>query len=348
LRPLLAAGIAAMIVLAGCGGSSTTTKTETQPRGLPGDWQKGMNYASFTADGYNQAFSDQQLQALAATGTKAVEVVVTWYQDDAQGTGVGPDQSTPSDAAILHAMQTAKGLGMNVVLKPHIDLRDNSFRGKLAPTDVDAWFTSYLGMTHRYADIAKNGGATAYVVGTELTSLAEKYPDKWRAIITEARKRFGGTIIYAANWIDEAEKITFWDAVDVIGIDAYMPLDTGQANPTVDQLIEAWKPFEDRISKLHDKVGKPVIFTELGYQSRNGTALRPAGGSVGAANQVPQARAYDAAFRVWSVDKPWFDGIYWWVWPAEPNQPGAEADFTPQNKLAQHTLERWYAYPPVG
>jgi Glycoside Hydrolase Family 113 len=127
-----------------------------------------------------------------------------------------------------------------------------------------------------------------------------------------------------------------------------MPLDTGSANPTVDQLIDAWKPYVDRISALHDKIGKPVLFTELGYQSRLGAALHPSGGSTGGEAQVPQARAYDAAFRVWSVDKPWFGGIYRWVWPAEVGQPGEAADFTPQGKLAQNTLERSYAYPPVG
>jgi hypothetical protein len=346
LTRALAAVAVAAIALTGCGGSSPE---KPKPRGLPGDWQRGMNFVSFTTEGYDQPFSDQQLRALQATGTRAVEIVVTWYMDDKTGTGVGPDdQATPTDASILHAMQTARSLGMTVVLKPHVDLRDGTFRGKIAPSDVNGWFTSYLGMTQRYADIARNGGASAYVVATELTSVAEKYPDRWRAIIAEARKRFGGTIVYAANWIDEAEKIAFWDAVDVIGIDAYMPLDTGNPNPTVDQLIDAWQPYVKRISALHDKVGKPVVFTELGYQSRLNTATKPSGGAVGAADEVPQARAYDAAFRVWSVDKPWFDGIYWWVWPAEPDQPNAAADYTPQGKLAQRTLERWYAYPPTS
>ena len=63
---------------------------------------------------------------------------------------------------------------------------------------------------------------TRLVVGTQLDRTLH-FEDDWRLIIATVRRYFEGTLTYAANWTDY-EKVPFWDALDVIGIQAYFPL----------------------------------------------------------------------------------------------------------------------------
>lgn len=123
------------------------------------------------------------------------------------------------------------------MLKPHVDVADGSFRGQLRPTDPVAWFASYHTMIDHYAALAADGGARTLVVGDELASQSGRTAD-WRALITEVRRRFAGMLTYGANWVDEAEHVGFWDALDTIGVDGYMPL---SRKGTLDQnVLRLW------------------------------------------------------------------------------------------------------------
>ena len=309
---------------------------------LPGDWQKGADMTSWWNDDYAKAPSDQALAALRNTGTTHVAFVTTWYMDTGTSSSIAADgQKTPSDQALLHAMATARSLGMTAELKPHVDVRDGTFRGAIHPADPAAWFSSYRAMIDHYASLAQQGGAGVFVVGTELTSMSENRTDDWRQVIADARSRFSGQLAFAANQLDGAEAAGFWGDLDYIGIDAYMPLDGSDPNPSVQALANAWyqRGYVDRIEALHNRYGKPVIFTEGGYESRYGTAASPWGGAKGASAQEPQASAYQAMYCVWS-QVSWFKGIYWWDWRATPD--GGDT-FTQQGKQAESTMRAWNA-----
>ena len=47
---------------------------------------------------------------------------------------------------------------MEVMLKPHVDVIDGTFRGEIEPADRAAWFASYGSMIDHYADLAERGG----------------------------------------------------------------------------------------------------------------------------------------------------------------------------------------------
>ncbi len=237
-------------------------------------------------------------------------------------------------------MTTARALGMHVVLKPHVDVADGSFRGDIAPADPAAWFDAYRRMSDHYADLAAAGGAEMLIVGTELTSMSG-YEGEWRRVIDGVRARFGGRLTFAANWVDGARRIGFWDALDFIGVDAYMPLATSSGS-TVDELAAAWRDrgYVGELADLHARVGKPVLFTELGYQSRLDTAVTPWGGATEAIDQEAQARAYEAAYRAF-WDAPWFAGIYWWDWSATgASDPGGHPF---AGKAAEGIVRAWNA-----
>ena len=73
-------------------------------------------------------------------------------------------------------------------------------------------------------------------------------------IIANVRKSYTGTVAYNANWGDEGN-VGFWSSVDVIGVDAYYPLDPSSSTPALVDLINAWAPYITSLSALATKYG---------------------------------------------------------------------------------------------
>lgn len=308
-----------------------------------------MHVTAFVPKLYSSRTATRSLEALRRTGTTHAVVVPHLFMAAPTASSVAPSATaTASDDDLLRVAATARSLGMRVVVKPHIEVADGSFRGRIAPVSPQTWFASYTTIIERYAELAERMGAETLVVGTELSSMSG-YEQAWRDVIAAARARFSGRLTFAANWIAGARLVGFWDALDYIGVDAYMPLAAGQdPNPPVQQLVTAWEPYVRQLDELRRAYRRPVLFTELGYQSRLGTARRPAevGGS-GQVSQSAQARAYEAAFRVWSK-VGWFRGIWWWEWSAEGlNERVGDGSFRPAGKQAENVLRRFNGRPPL-
>jgi GAF domain-containing protein len=292
-----------------------------------------VNLTDWTPTGYARSLA--ALQAAQATGATSVSLIPTLYVDDATDSSVARDpQRTPTDDSLIVAARQARQLGMSVTIKPHVDALDGTFRGDLAPVDPAAWFASYRREVARYARLAQAVGATTFIVATELRSLSRD-DEQFRLLIHTARSGFGGQLTYAANW-DEVDRVGFWDALDIIGVDAYVPLQITGA-PSASALQTAWAPFKDKLAQLYATTGKAVMFTELGYESRSGTLASPFAAS-GAADASLQALAYQAAFSTWA-GVPWFRGITWWDWRADGRTD--DRGFSPRGKPAEAILRAW-------
>jgi hypothetical protein len=315
-------------------------------RSLPATWTTGANVTDWSPDGYTQARG--VLEAARADGITSVSLVPTLYLRTAAYSTVRRDpQRTPSDDSIRQAAAQARAMGLEVTIKPHVDVLDESYRGDIRPADPGAWFASYREQLGRYAVLAREVQATTLVIGTELDSMVGDRRG-WMGVIAAARAGFPGTLTYAANWT-AVDDVPFWDRLDEIGVDAYVPL--GDADTAPAQLREAWRPLVTELSALHDRTGKPVAFTELGYQSRS-DGLRTPFAATGAADEGVQARGYDAAFAVWSRI-PWFRGISWWDLPVRPGASSAhDGEFSPRGKQAERVLRGWTGatgpIPPSG
>ncbi len=311
---------------------------------LPAGWQRGINLTAFLPDAYSDPKSEEALATARAAGATIVALTPTSYMANATADEVrGDPAKTPTDESVLAAAAEAHALGMAVAIKPHVDVVDGTFRGEIQPSDPSAWFAGYGRVVDRYATLAQEADADVFVIGTELTSMTDDPADAdaWRALIRRARSAFDGRVTFAANWVQGAERITFWDDLDYIGIDGYMPLRTRNSeNPGSDALVAAWKPYIGGMKALNDEWGKPVLFTELGYESRLGTAARIGQGEA-EISQLAQARAYEAAFRALSP-LPWFAGIWWWEWSAERIGIGpTDGGFNPEGKQAESVLREW-------
>ena len=338
----LTVSLLALIALAAAVVAGATTRMidgGTESRRLPERWQRGVNLTAFLPHAYAGTDAERAMLTARAAGARLVALTPTSYMDTATSSAVLADPAkTPTDASVLAAARAARRLGLTVAIKPHVDVGDGSFRGEIAPSDREAWFTSYGELVDRYAGIADRADAEYFVIGTELTSMSAD-ETAWRELIARARARFSGKILFAANWVDGAEQVSFWDALDAIGIDAYMPLGD-DPEPSVAELVERWQPYAERIGALQERWSRSVLFTELGYESRIGTAARIDQGSA-PLSESAQADAYEAAFEALSR-LPSLRGIWWWEWSAEGLGVGpTDGGFSPEGKQAADVLERW-------
>tara|TARA_R110002096_G_scaffold384301_2_gene578232 strand:+ start:495 stop:1550 length:1056 start_codon:yes stop_codon:yes gene_type:complete len=248
-----------------------------------------------------------------------------------------------SSNGLISTSDTASSLGLTNILKPHIWVR-GSWPGEIAMSnekDWNLWFDNYKDFILYYARIAEKQGIPILCIGTELekASLKEK---KWREIIQAIREVYTGKLTYAANFT-EYQKVNFWDALDYIGIQAYFPLVDHQNAPDLSQLIKGWEKVIPEIEQTNITYQKPVIFTEIGYCNTEDAAqspwVWPSERQDAALSEEVQALCYEAFFEaVW--DKPWMQGVYFWKWYPEPRV--REPDFTPQNKMAEKIMKRYF------
>jgi glycosyl hydrolase family 113 len=316
----------------------------------------GIVHVSWWFDEYTYPDATDSRSDLAATGANWAAVLVTQYQDTANSIVIAPvAEKTPTDAALITAIQDLHGKGMKVMLKPHVDPWNGQWRGDINPTDINAWFASYTQFIVHYAQLAEELGVEAYCMGTELRTISgNANRDRWIAVISAIRSVYSGVLTYAANATfpaDEFTSVSFWDQLDIIGLDGYFTL-TDQANPTLAQLIAAWRSnrFGENavaaVQNFAESRQKPVIFTEIGYKSTDGTNVEPWNfGLTGALDTAEQRDCYEAAFTVWSQQSSWMKGFFWWAWPV-PAPASNNTDYNPRGKPAETVLRTWQE-PPV-
>lgn len=317
------------------------------------EFQKGVAYTSWGDEEYSSLESDSTIMGvIKPLGVNWISVIVTCYQENIESTDIHclTDTKTPTDGDLVHVIQFIHDQGLKVMLKPHIDLSndDSHWRGQIGfrfdTTDWQTWFASYAEFITHYATLAQNNKIDYFVIGTELIETSQRV-DQWRAVIKNIRRLYNGPITYAANQ-GEVFDVAWWDDLDAIGVDAYYPL-SNTNQPTVAQLKEAWKPIIIRLSQLSQQWNLPIIVTEIGYRSINGTN-RMADTSSGALtiDLQEQADCYQAMFEAFQGQK-WWRGVFWWNWSTEPTQGGtADDDFTANNKPAENILRFNFGAPP--
>jgi hypothetical protein len=337
---------------------------------------KGFNYVSYYNGGYANADS---LPALAGTGANSVALAFE-YGIDVQNSAVYADPSyTESQSVIAATIAEAKSRGFAVMVRPLLDFLAPSkigsysvgdWRSTYNPTDVAAFFASYKTMIVGVAQLAQTNGATGLSIGAELDQLTgPAYQSYWTDIITSVRAVFSGTLTYSSDWDDAispwqgqhglpagtgnlATQVSFWSALDYLGIDCYAPL-SDTANPTVVQLTAGWtqtpsdptsrsvtgnQSLISYFAAVATAAGRPLVFTELGYESASDAAKQPSGTSTNVYDPTLQANLYTAFFNAWQQNgNNALTGVYFWNW--DPNVaevgPGNGPNFSPQEEPAQ-------------
>ena len=317
---------------------------------------------------YNGAFvtgaAHTAMQDIAGTHANSLELSPRIFTQTKTSNDVIADPAkTESDANLTATIANAHALGMSVLVKPMVTGLDGTNQGQLTPSDAAAFFSSYTAEITHLAGIAEQAGAESFSIGNELSKLTgPEYHSEWTDVINAVRGVYHGQITYAAA-TDEANHVSFWNQLDEIGVNAYPPL-TNSLNPTVQDMVTAWNSVStdhywaevmnhqspvDFFHSLSLDYGKPVLFTETGYRSVDGTNIRP-GGSTGTTPDVQEQHdAFDAFFQVWSSEGgSWFKGAEIWNW--DTNNTYSPTGYSPMGKPAQQLITDWYGglHQPPG
>ena len=233
------------------------------------------------------------------------------------------------------------------MLRPCVALSNDSAHGIgqigqafVSESKWKEWFASYRGFIEYYAGLATAQGVEQFCVGAELRETTHRDAD-WREVVAGVRSLYAGPLTYASNHSDVLG-VTWWDALDLIGVEAYYRL-SATPNPKIRDLKATWTPIANRLDSLSARWRKPILFTEIGYRSINGTAMSPAESKVEARIDLQeQADCYQAAFETFYW-RPWFAGIYWWSWSPNPEEGGPEdSGYSPHDKPAEEVLRKWF------
>jgi hypothetical protein len=370
-RPVLCFFAVSRFVWLAAPGCASATFAEGAP--APG-FQRGVALGFISPDAKALAGT---LDETARLGASDVSILVPLYTEGIAGRSVrwgalddarGGDGTTrppgpasevvsaaPDAAALLGVLRAAAARGQRVMVFPIVRLRargPGEWRGKLRPADRDAWFAEYARTIEAIADVCRDGGAARLVIGSELVSFEDE-PERWRALARSVRTRFAGRLLYSANW-DRWDEISFWDAVDEIGISAYFTLAERGSDPQIDEIVARWRPITSALSAFAKKAGRPIVFTEVGYPSVRGAAFWPwndhqsktecaAGeGCDGELSLESQRRLWAAFVRVFAAEQTSFlAGAYVWLWSGRGGL--ADRGYTPRGKPAEAVIKLWYA-----
>lgn len=302
-------------------------------------------------NGYGSTPSTEMHKHLNSVGYNYVQLNTFAYMRSSKDTVIhmGGDRSMAPHFIEKEILNLHK-MGFKVMLKPHIWIGGGSFnpdnwRSKIDFTDPvkrEKWFQNYSEFILGEAELAEKTGVEMLVVGTELVGVS-KYTDDWSKLIQSIREVYTGKITYAAEG-SNAMKIKFWNALDYIGIDAYFPI-ADKTDPSLDELVENWKNYEPEIKALSEKYDKQVIFTEIGYKSVEGTAIKPwEWEQEGKASQQEQALAFEATSIAFN-NKPYLAGVFVWKYFTDMNsyeKRNIEKGFTPYGKDAEKVISEWF------
>jgi hypothetical protein len=316
----------------------------SEPMLRPDKGQAGIAHPAWWNDEYSIPASDAAYAQIAQSGARWVELVPTWYQATPSSNVVARDvNKSVSDDGLRHAIALAAQNHLKVLLKPHVDLHDDNIdRATIKPKDPTKWFASYTTFITHYAQIAQSEGVKEFSVGTELAGTSRDAA-RWTAVIAAVRKVYCGKLVYAANF-DEYQQVTFWRALDFIGVDAYFPL-SDKPTHDVHALKAAWKPIVKQLHAFSKHYARSVLFTEAGYASQRGSTTAPWDWTISKVrDDAEQAAAYRALLETfWG--RSWFAGVHWWMWDDIPGRSSDDQrlDYTPHNKPAEDVLRAFWS-----
>ena len=240
-----------------------------------------------------------------------------------------------------------------------------------------AFFSGYTAAIVHYARLAAATGVDAFLLSHELQTAVAACPDLWLAQLAAVRAVFSGQVstafnpdgpallpaaVAAAPWVHE---------LDFIGIDCYFepalapwpgsgglsPSDVHPPLPWQDlplpTLLAAFEALMPPFAALAAATGgKQIVCTEVGWASRPWTYAYRAGTprldgedcSVWdqCVSTRAQALAYSAFLQTYYA-QPWFDGVLFWDWRADPTAGGSSDDgFTVAGKEAANVTRQFW------
>lgn len=315
------------------------------------NFEKGINVALFRKiEKVELPKLEETLDRLKKKGVTHISLVFYIFQEDKWTTEIYQDPHlTPSEDQLISYIRLVKKKGFSLQLRPLLGLKkyanNSEGRWNITPKNINLWFSSYERQILKYAALAAEEKVQVFGIGSEMSSLSGK-TSQWKDLVRNVKNVYKGKILYAANW-DEvvsgsfATNIDWLTQVDIIGIDAYFPLEV-EKNADASDLLNAWEKWAHVFTRFQ-QVDKQIIVSEVGISSITDHFNSPweFDFEEGDIDLLAQEKYYEATFRFLM---PKVSGIYWWVVNdgLAPEKPREDKSFSPLGKPAEEVLKKWY------
>jgi len=106
-------------------------------------WMDNFTWSNGIEPKYGFENIENSLQVISDINANYVSVLVTRYMDDFTSVEIEPDSlKTHSDDELIALVDSLHRLDINVMLKPHVDVQDGTWRGLIQPSNIEQWFSS--------------------------------------------------------------------------------------------------------------------------------------------------------------------------------------------------------------
>lgn len=301
-------------------------------------FQKGMSFTTWGAVSFNSEVAKAEILEMKEIGIEWVGVNIWWFQENVSASKIFSGDWTDSASNIIDFFQFVHSQGMHVLFKPMLDSQDGIWRSYIKATPD--WILAYNEFIKQAAELAEQGDVDIFCIGCEMGNW-QVLSQEVRTLIKELREIYSGKLTYAANH-DSFWYIDWWDAVDIIGLDAYFPF-TLSYDPSLQDMIDVWNGFYDDLNKFQRTWNRSILFIELGCQNRDGCNIAPNDNKFRLEQDEQEFKMfYQSLFesRIWNA--PWFKGTYWWMWDCRIIDEETDNSFTPQLSVIKDTLNEYY------
>jgi len=290
---------------------------------------------------------EKYVEEIARTGANTILLSVAALQENGSSSFVSIDlRKVPSNERLEKIIKLARDLKLKVGLMPIVLLENpasGEWRGLIKPREPNKWWEAYENYILHYAKLAQKTGVEILSIGSELISLEEE-TEHWQQLIAKVRKAYKGKLTYSANWDHYEKEIKYWGDLDLVGMTTYHDL-CGDKKPTLDVLIDTWKPIKKKILEWQQTVNRPILFTEVGWPNLETAAKEPWNYCRTDVQPDPelQARCFEAFFMTWK-DEPKVAGLFVWEWRNYPGHEGGPKDpsYYPGGKPAMDVILKFF------
>ncbi len=308
--------------------------------GIDAVWH-GFNALQSAQAPWGSVEAKRSLQQLAATGANSVALIPFLVQDHLHDTHIHIGNHV-TEAQLSAAIRDAHAAGLSVVLKPQVLIRDH-WAGELAFHDhaqESTWFAHYSRAMLHYAQLARQMGVEALVIGTELQGMAQSR--HWPQLIQQLRATYRGLLTYTAHNVEGVEAFPYWDQLDLIALSFY-PNMGASGNP--EEMLASVRRNLQRLNQAVQGMHQPLWLLEIGIPSAQGASSRPWDWHD-LSQRAPDLQLQQDAIAAWLQalqDTPRIRGVFIWNWMSDPHAGGtSDVDYTLQHKPAERVVrQQW-------
>lgn len=258
------------------------------------------------------------------------------------------------DLELVDTIKRFHERNIKVCLKPMVNCADGVWRALIDFPDqtmgnVDTywkkWFEFYQAYLEHYAQIAEVTGCEMFCLGCEMLG-TERKEEYWRETIGKVRQIYHGPLVYNTNHGKE-ELAKWYDAIDYVGTSAYYPVEKAPG-ASMEEMSAEWEKVAANLEKLSKKLGKKIIFMEIGCRSALGCAQMPWDFTHREFpfSEEEQANFYESSLSVMSK-KDWFMGYFWWDWSTiiykDKESAMKDMGFNIHLKKTEEVVKKWYS-----